>query len=99
MDSLQALLARLDYARSADRIWLVGDLVNRGPANAEVLRWCRQEEERVTVVLGNHDLHLLALAQGCAGQTAATPSAMCLQPATGTRCWIGCAGNAWPCSK
>ena len=68
MDSLSALLARLDYARSADRIWLVGDLVNRGPANAEVLRWCMREQERVTVVLGNHDLHLLAVAAGAVKQ-------------------------------
>lgn len=68
MASLQALLQRLDYARSADRVWLVGDLVNRGPANLEVLRWCREQAERVTVVLGNHDLHLLAVAAGAVKQ-------------------------------
>jgi bis(5'-nucleosyl)-tetraphosphatase (symmetrical) len=68
MDSLSALLERLDYARSADRLWLVGDLVNRGPANLEVLRWCMAEQERVTVVLGNHDLHLLAVAAGAVKQ-------------------------------
>ena len=68
MDSLSALLERLDFARSEDRIWLVGDLVNRGPANAEVLRWCMAEQERVTAVLGNHDLHLLAVAAGAVKQ-------------------------------
>ena len=47
MDSLSALLERLDYARSADRIWLVGDLVNRGPANAEVLRWCMKTDPAI----------------------------------------------------
>lgn len=69
MESLQALLTQLEFAHSADRVWLVGDLVNRGPFNAEVLRWCRAQEERVTVVLGNHDLHLLAVAAGAVRQS------------------------------
>lgn len=66
--TLRALLAELPLDRSADRLWLVGDLVNRGPHSLKVLRWARRLAgkmgERMTVVLGNHDVHLLALAAG-----------------------------------
>ncbi len=61
--SLEALVRSLPL-READRIWLCGDLVNRGPKSLEVLRWARAEAERVQIVLGNHDLHLLAAAAG-----------------------------------
>jgi bis(5'-nucleosyl)-tetraphosphatase (symmetrical) len=63
-DSLQLLLERIEYNPSEDRLWLVGDLVNRGPRSLEVLRWAREQGERVTAVLGNHDMHLLATADG-----------------------------------
>ncbi|MBK6849884.1 MAG: symmetrical bis(5'-nucleosyl)-tetraphosphatase [Proteobacteria bacterium] len=66
-DTLQALLARIDYRRGRDRLWLAGDLVNRGPRSLEVLRWARAQRESVVCVLGNHDLHLLARAAGVAG--------------------------------
>ena len=46
------------------RLWLVGDLVNRGPKSLETLRWAMANEDRVLTVLGNHDLHLLAVAAG-----------------------------------
>ncbi|MCE9580689.1 MAG: symmetrical bis(5'-nucleosyl)-tetraphosphatase [Deltaproteobacteria bacterium] len=64
MTSLERLLARLPLTAD-DRLWLVGDLVNRGPRSLEVLRWARGEP-RVTVVLGNHDLHLLGRIAGTA---------------------------------
>ncbi len=71
-DTLQALWPRLDFDFRRDRLWLVGDLVNRGPRSLEVLRWTRDLEERLgermQVVLGNHDLHLLALHDGYASQ-------------------------------
>jgi bis(5'-nucleosyl)-tetraphosphatase (symmetrical) len=62
--TLDKLLARIRFDPVRDRLWLVGDLVNRGPRSLEVLRWVRRMGDRVTTVLGNHDLHLLGRALG-----------------------------------
>jgi len=64
--TLRRLLKRISYDPRRDRLWLVGDLVNRGPRSLEVLRWAVEQGDRLTVVLGNHDLHLLARATGLA---------------------------------
>ena len=63
-DELKALLERCRFSADRDELWLVGDLVNRGPQSLETLRLVRALGANATVVLGNHDLHLLALAFG-----------------------------------
>jgi bis(5'-nucleosyl)-tetraphosphatase (symmetrical) len=61
---LQRLLDRLDFSPSRDTLYLMGDLVNRGPASAQVLRRLMSYGDAARCLLGNHDLHLLAAAHG-----------------------------------
>ena len=58
------LLERLDFKPECEELWLAGDLVNRGPGSLECLRHVKALGDSVRVVLGNHDLHLLAVAEG-----------------------------------
>ena len=64
-EELRELLRRIGFSSDRDRLWFVGDLVNRGPRSLQVLRFVRSLEANAETVLGNHDLHLLAVAAGC----------------------------------
>lgn len=61
-DELRALVAQLGFRADRDQLWFTGDLVNRGPSSLETLRYVRSLGDSAITVLGNHDLHLLAVA-------------------------------------
>lgn len=58
------LFDRLEFRPGRDRLWFVGDLVNRGPDSLGMLRWAYRNRESIECVLGNHELHLLAQREG-----------------------------------
>jgi bis(5'-nucleosyl)-tetraphosphatase (symmetrical) len=62
--SLRDLLKRCAFDPEQDRLWLVGDLVNRGPRSLETLRYVKSLGKAAVTVLGNHDLYLLMMAEG-----------------------------------
>ncbi len=66
-EELGRLLARLDFSPSRDRLVVLGDLVNRGPASLAVLQRLVALGNAAVCLLGNHDLHLLAVAHGARG--------------------------------
>src|SRR5690606_29754553 len=62
--ALARLLDTIGFSASRDTVYLLGDLVNRGPDSAAVLRRCMRHGDAIRCLLGNHDLHLLAAAHG-----------------------------------
>lgn len=70
-DELRTLVAQIGFSPDRDQLWFTGDLVNRGPRSLEVLRYVRSLGHNAVTVLGNHDLHLLAVAYGTQRKTKA----------------------------
>ncbi|MBS7326532.1 MAG: symmetrical bis(5'-nucleosyl)-tetraphosphatase [Thiopseudomonas sp.] len=60
LEPLQQLLQQVHFDPASDRLWLVGDLINRGPDSLGTLRFLYGMRDSLVVVLGNHDLHFLA---------------------------------------
>ena len=61
---LKCLLKAVDFNWQRDTLWLVGDVVNRGPESLKTLRYLYKHSDNLVIVLGNHDLNLLAVANG-----------------------------------
>lgn len=78
IEPLERLLEQINYDPASDQLWFVGDLVSRGPQSLETLRYVKalsdQQPGKVVTVLGNHDLHLLALAYGASAANRNNPT-------------------------
>ncbi len=72
---LKKLLKKINFSESEDKLWCVGDLVNRGPNSLETLRFLHDMADSIELVLGNHDLHLIAIHEGCAPARSKDPLA------------------------
>ena len=64
LQPLKCLLRRVDFDPTKDVLWSVGDVVNRGPKCLKTLRFLYRMRDSLVLVLGNHELHLLAVAAG-----------------------------------
>lgn len=68
-EPLQSLLTNIGFNPAVDKLWLAGDLINRGPDSLATLRFLYQMRETITLVLGNHDLHFIAVYYGLRPQS------------------------------
>lgn len=98
-DELEALLAKIGFNHGSDTLWLTGDIVNRGPKSLESLKFCMKHEDSVQIILGNHDLHLLAVLYGHGTMKNAIPSSPSSSTNTPTKCATGCAISRCWCRK
>ncbi|MFK7865786.1 MAG: symmetrical bis(5'-nucleosyl)-tetraphosphatase [Pseudohongiellaceae bacterium] len=63
---LRKLLKKVKFSPAQDRLWCVGDLINRGPKSLDTLKFLQDIDDATRIVLGNHDLHFIALHEDCA---------------------------------
>ena len=63
---LKKLLKKVKFSQTEDKLWCVGDLINRGPDSLDTLRYLSDLDGSLELVLGNHDLHFIAINEGCA---------------------------------
>ena len=64
--ALRKLLKSVSFSPTRDKLWCVGDLINRGPDSLSTLRFLQDIDDATEIVLGNHDLHFIAINEGCA---------------------------------
>lgn len=94
LQPLKCLLERVNFNPAVDRLWLVGDLVNRGPESLETLRFLYSIRQSLVCVLGNHDLHLLAAWHNVERLKKATPCAKSSKRRMPINCSTGCASKS-----
>ncbi len=63
--SFKSLLSKIQFNPRYDRLWLAGDMINRGPDSLATMQFILEHQQQIQVVLGNHDLHFLAVAGNC----------------------------------
>lgn len=63
-NELQTLLKKINFSSDKDILWFAGDIINRGPQSLQTLRFIKSLDANAVTVLGNHDLHTLAVANG-----------------------------------
>lgn len=63
---LKKLLKKVRFSQASDKLWCVGDLINRGPNSLDTLRYLQDMGSATEIVLGNHDLHFIAINEHCA---------------------------------